>query len=196
MTSINRELNTDRRIFKTKKAIYEALSVLLQKKSINSITVTELASAADINRKTFYRYYSTVNDVLDESINELVNSFRDLIIELSKDYDILAPQTLFAALNIIMTDADIAKNLFSSDNGDLLFNKLQNTLNETILKEFEKNEIKMTVPEDQYHFVSSFIAGGMVSVYREWISHPGKTSLDEMTHTLSTLIISGIHAVS
>ena len=48
------EIKADRRIIKTKKAIYEALVELMQKKKLNSITVTELAAQADINRKTFY----------------------------------------------------------------------------------------------------------------------------------------------
>lgn len=47
------EIKADRRILKTKKAIYEALVELMQKKKLNSITVTELAAQADINRKTF-----------------------------------------------------------------------------------------------------------------------------------------------
>lgn len=72
------EIKADRRILKTKKAIYEALVELMQKKKLNSITVTELAAQADINRKTFYTYYSTVNDVLDEGINELITSLKDL----------------------------------------------------------------------------------------------------------------------
>ena len=45
---------SDRRIQKTKKAIYEALIDLMRKKKLSSITVTELSAAADINRKTFY----------------------------------------------------------------------------------------------------------------------------------------------
>lgn len=45
------EIKADRRILKTKKAIYEALVELMQKKKLNSITVTELAAQADINRK-------------------------------------------------------------------------------------------------------------------------------------------------
>lgn len=74
------EIKADRRILKTKKAIYEALVELMQKKKLNSITVTELAAQADINRKTFYTYYSTVNDVLDEGINELITSLKDLCV--------------------------------------------------------------------------------------------------------------------
>lgn len=92
----------------------------MQKKKLNSITVTELAAQADINRKTFYTYYSTVNDVLDEGINELITSLKDLLCAMSEDYNMFSPQTLFAFLNTIMSDADIARDLFASDNGSLL----------------------------------------------------------------------------
>ena len=188
------EIKADRRILKTKKAIYEALVELMQKKKLNSITVTELAAQADINRKTFYTCYSTVNDVLDEGINELITSLKDLLCAMSEDYNMFSPQTLFAFLNTIMSDADIARNLFASDNGSLLFNRLQKALQETLLKELTDKDIKMNVPSEQYPLISNFVAGGMVSAYYEWIINPDGITLDEMARTLTTLIISGVHA--
>lgn len=188
------EAKPDRRILKTKRAIYEALVELMQKKKLNSITVTELSAAANINRKTFYTYYSTVNDVLDEGINELISSLKDLMYAMSEDYNMLSPQTLFAFLNTIMSDADIARDLFASDNGNILFNRLQKALQETLLKELIDNDIKMNVPPEQYPLISSFVAGGMISAYYEWITNPNQTSLDDMACTLTTLIISGVHA--
>lgn len=190
------EAKHDRRILKTKRAIYEALVELMQKKNLNSITVTELAAAANINRKTFYTYYSTVNDVLDEVINELVSSLKNLMYAMSEDYNMLSPQTLFAFLNTIMSDVDIVRALFTSDNGNMLFNKLQKALQETLLKELIDNDIKMNIPPEQYPLISSFVAGGMIYVYYEWITNPNGTSLDEMARTLTTLIISGVHAFS
>ena len=50
------EANPVRRNLKTQRAIYDSLFELMQKKKLNSITVTELAAAANINRKTFYTY--------------------------------------------------------------------------------------------------------------------------------------------
>ena len=188
------EIKADRRILKTTKAIYEALVELMQKKKLNSITVTELAAQADINRKTFYTYYSTVNDVLDEGINELITSLKDLLCAMSEDYNMFSPQTLFAFLNTIMSDADIARDLFASDNGSLLFNRLQKALQETLLKELVNRDIKMNVPSEHYPLISSFVAGGMVSAYYEWITDPDGITLDEMARTLTTLIISGVHA--
>ena len=43
----------DRRVARTKKNIYYALFQLVQTKAIDEITVSELARAADIDRKTF-----------------------------------------------------------------------------------------------------------------------------------------------
>ena len=49
---------TDRRVLKTKRAIYNAFVELLSEKEINHITITDISKKADINRKTFYNYYS------------------------------------------------------------------------------------------------------------------------------------------
>ena len=56
----------DRRINKTKAAIYRALLELLETREYSKITVTELTELADINRKTFYNHYSDISDVINE----------------------------------------------------------------------------------------------------------------------------------
>lgn len=53
----------DRRVKKTKKSIRKAFILLIDKKDLNDITITELSHLADIDRKTFYLHYETINDV-------------------------------------------------------------------------------------------------------------------------------------
>ena len=55
----------DKRVMKTRRAIHSAMTSLLKVKPIEEITVTELSDAAEINRKTFYNYYSSVYMVFD-----------------------------------------------------------------------------------------------------------------------------------
>ena len=55
-----------RRIKLTKRIIKTAFIELLHKKSLEQITVTELCSAADVNRSTFYDHYSDFNMLLRE----------------------------------------------------------------------------------------------------------------------------------
>lgn len=56
---------TDRRIEKTIKATETAYFELLSEKKNDRITITELADRANIDRKTFYLHYNSVDDVID-----------------------------------------------------------------------------------------------------------------------------------
>ena len=73
MLEANRKL--DIRVIKTKKAIREGVLQLLSEKTIDDISITELAQVAQINRKTFYNYYQSPHQVLDELESELVEEF-------------------------------------------------------------------------------------------------------------------------
>lgn len=61
----------DRRIRKTKTAIHQALMDLLLEKPISQISIVELTTRADVNRKTFYNHYNDLYDVLSEVEDEL-----------------------------------------------------------------------------------------------------------------------------
>ena len=71
--------NTDRRVKRTKKALRDALFTLLEQKSINEITVTELTTLADVNRATFYFYYTDLIDMLQQIQNETYQAFKEII---------------------------------------------------------------------------------------------------------------------
>ena len=56
----------DRRITKTRKAIYSAFLQLLNQKDYESITVQEIIDLADVGRSTFYSHYESKELLLDE----------------------------------------------------------------------------------------------------------------------------------
>lgn len=56
----------DLRVQRTINNIYQAFEELICEKDYPKITVTELARRAQINKKTFYRYYETLDDLLAE----------------------------------------------------------------------------------------------------------------------------------
>lgn len=63
----------DRRIVRTRKAIMTAFDRLLASEDIDKITVSAIAREADIDRKTFYLHY--------KSIDDLVNHKTEVILE-------------------------------------------------------------------------------------------------------------------
>ena len=58
--------NIDRRISKTKKAIYQAFLQLLNAKGYETTTVQDIIDLADVGRSTFYCHYESKELLLDE----------------------------------------------------------------------------------------------------------------------------------
>ncbi len=113
---------------------------------------------------------------------------------MSEDYNMFSPQTLFAFLNTIRSDADIARDLLLQTTEACFLTDSRKHCRRPLLKELVDKDIKMNVPAEQYPLISNFVAGGMISAYYEWITNHDGITLDEMARTLTTLIISGVHA--
>lgn len=95
---------SDLRIIKTKRAIYTAFAELLTEKDMDDITVTDIASRAIINRKTFYNNYRGVYELVDELENEVIRTFDTAMQEI--DF-VENPYAVFMKLTeIINSDMD------------------------------------------------------------------------------------------
>lgn len=57
---------------RSRRLICDALLELLEEKPLEKITVTDIAKRADVNRGTFYRHYDSVNDVISELQDTLI----------------------------------------------------------------------------------------------------------------------------
>lgn len=54
--------------------IFEALMILLQQKRYEDITVSEITSKAGVSRMTYYRTYSSKEDIIIQYFKEKVNA--------------------------------------------------------------------------------------------------------------------------
>ncbi|EIM05529.1 hypothetical protein A1A1_15678 [Planococcus antarcticus DSM 14505] len=70
----------DRRIVRTHKKLKTALLKLLEVKSLQELTITEVAKQAGCNRVTFYSHYKDLNELLaaivDDHLSGLASYFR------------------------------------------------------------------------------------------------------------------------
>ena len=62
----------DRRIVRTRKAINTALDKLLSENDVSKITVSAIAREADIDRKTFYLHYPSIDSLLTHRAEEII----------------------------------------------------------------------------------------------------------------------------
>jgi AcrR family transcriptional regulator len=72
MRSVQEQEKLDRRVRKTRKALREAMQVLMTEKGYDQVTIEELTERADIGRTTFYLHYSAKQDLLLEQFDELL----------------------------------------------------------------------------------------------------------------------------
>ena len=147
--SEDKDGKVDRRVQKTKKAIYTALFGLMKEKPLDLISVTELAERANINRKTFYSHYATIPDVLDESMNETAYTLSVLIKELTPEYEILAPRYIMRFLSLLMEDKNNPiKEVLRSQNSGLLLKKLTEVIQSAIIQELKRTNSLPDISEE------------------------------------------------
>ena len=79
------EKKTDRRILKTKRALRESLLYLLKEQPIQKISVSRLCEKSDINRSTFYTYYSSPMNLLESIEDEILNTLEEDMIQFEKE---------------------------------------------------------------------------------------------------------------
>ncbi|WP_411344971.1 TetR/AcrR family transcriptional regulator [Paenibacillus sp. WLX1005] len=70
---------TDRRVLRTREAIWQALLTLAYQKPLHNITVMDITRAADINRATFYAHYQDKQDLLDSCIDEVLAELEEVM---------------------------------------------------------------------------------------------------------------------
>jgi AcrR family transcriptional regulator len=73
------EKKTDRRINRTRRQLREALLALVLEKGFESVTIEEITDRADLGRTTFYLHYHDKEELLIESLGEMVTDLRNQI---------------------------------------------------------------------------------------------------------------------
>lgn len=155
--------------------IIEALGLLLQEKNLEDITVTDLCKKAGVARVTFYKYYRTIYDVLNASMQKGIDKFLEEITYLDP-HDSL--QLFIEGLISFMANERILmKNIIDSNMSGLLLDYVNSAI-KSIFK--TDNPLSNNMSKTQVLFFS----GGLFNVFSDWI----KSSSKESPHSLAEKI--------
>lgn len=184
------EKKTDRRVIKTKHAIFKAFVELLNEKDINQITITDIAKRANINRKTFYNYYSDVNGVMEEIENLTVEAFINNMgtVEFTNMADFLT-KIFIKFTETVNKDLEFFNLLFKTNNRSFLIVKIVEALKEYVQKRIEESN-ELDIP--RFEVVSNFYLSGVLSVYMNWFMNNYDQSIEEISALLTELVLHGI----
>ncbi len=165
---------TDRRVRKSKKAIREALLELLKKKEYTAISITELAGAADVDRKTFYLHYQSIEDVLQEILSETTESVRGLL----TGSELFEIRDYFEGLSRAMMENITFYRMISTTTSYARFINECKDILKALLKETKYASSGLS--EEAFNVYSEYISSGIIGIYTNWLASKEELSLDTL----------------
>ena len=90
----------NQRVRLSKRLIKESLTGLLKEADVHKISIRTLCEQAGINRSTFYKYYGSQYDVLEEMENDLISSICGTLREGDSDGESLTKICLYLENNL------------------------------------------------------------------------------------------------
>ena len=182
----------DIRIQKTKERLKAALLSLLEVKSIDRITISEICRVSGINRNTFYQHYTDIRDLLSEIEGELMEAvFSSISIS---DKTVTSVREIMQLLLENIKKHQATCLLLLSDNGDKNF--LRNILMFALPSAVENWVRTLGIAKEDATILYYFVMGGAVNVIEAWIKDSFSSSLDEIAGKLNAMIIRSQEAIS
>ena len=181
------DTKNDLRYIKTHEAIRTAFQNLIQMHGYDKITVKMLTETARINRKTFYLHYNTMDDLLMEVKEEIVQGGIDSI----KNYHIPADLRLIIQTIYIywqsLTPCDY--KIWHSDvnlNQEVTFSNQMKLQYDNFSEDFcDDNKVRQQI-------ALAFIIETIGRMYSEWTKNFSYMTLDEIVDVVYNLICYGI----
>ena len=183
--------SVDRRVLKTKRAIRNAFAKLMVEKDINDITITELADTADINRKTFYNYYSGVYQVVEDIERDILTSYEELLGGIEFKQYMNTPYSLFERFSLLINmDPEFFGYLLSMNGNVNLITRIMRLLKD---KTCEVMVAQLDLDAYKADIMLDYVLSGMLSVYQHWFNSEQTISAEEVSQIISTMSFSGIN---
>ncbi len=183
----------DRRIARTKEAIRDALTSLINEKGFEAITVSDIADRANINRGTFYLHYRDKFDLLDQIKAELMHDFTEIVsqapqINLMAVGDDEEPMPVVVKIFEFLRDQASITHAVLSLTGEVSFKGQIKELIEMNLSRigffnYLKKE-DWIVPQD---FFITYIVSAHLGVIQEWMGNGCRESPRQIAIFLSRL---------
>ncbi len=166
----------DLRTVKTKKALHTSLLVLMERKSFDDITVSELCTEALVSRAAFYAHFADKHALLDYAL-------RCKQEELAEQASDASPDELFRnALALMKDDTIFYRNLLLNKFDWRIVEMVQNLFADLIEQRVSG------VGETQPSPAALYCAGGLTSLTFWWIRNDFPVPVEEMAAMQADLL--------
>lgn len=176
----------DLRVRRTLKAIRSAFYELVLTKDYSDISITELTDRAEINRKTFYLHYSSLEDLVKEVEQEIVENILENVHLSAEQLDVEGCVSTF--YHYLDECDEVQQKLLCDTHYYFFYEDVTDAVlkSSSFSKFFEKTKHPDIVRS--YSICITFI-------YRNWLKSGRPIPLDELIEYASMIIAKGYSGI-
>jgi AcrR family transcriptional regulator len=182
----------DRRILRTRRALKDAMLGLVLEQGFDAVTIEQITHRADLGRTTFYLHYRDKEELLLESIRELID---DLVANIR----VSNASPILLAFQHAAENADLYRIILRGEGAYNAVERLRKTINQTIeelFKEFlqaradvEPDRIRSSFPLE---VVTNFLAGSLLGLLTWWLEERPSYTPEQMADMFRRLFLDGV----
>lgn len=163
-----------------KECIFTALLMLMEKKDFKDITISEIAKKAGVSRMTYYRTYSSKEDILVQYFEDKV---RLMVTMIQNPSEMTGYQFCCHFFTFFKEHSHIIDSLYKADLLKMVINKFTGILESVFvhLKQFP-------AMEKNYRYQIALKAGALLSMLLCWIESGQKESPEELARMAAPLL--------
>lgn len=190
----------DRRIVRSRNAILSAFERLLMEKPLADISVSAIAREANVDRKTFYVHFGTVDGLLDAIAEDVVEMIVDSV-ELTlaslggnpNERALGAAETFFktvneALCNNLMLNRQLIENIPLDD----FMARLREPLERKIT---ERDLLPHGLKDELFDYYLAFLLSGIIGIYRTWALSDGSVPIERISEVANNLTLNGLSSL-
>ncbi|MFD1849717.1 TetR/AcrR family transcriptional regulator [Oceanobacillus bengalensis] len=180
-------MNQDLRVVKTKRTLQTAFIQLLQEKTLDKITVSELCRSSGITRRTFYLHYQNVTKYVEEIIESLLNELEQSM-RRTTDYRLttngrLDPRMIYL-FEHVYNNKEFYHIIFSRNSSFAYYEMFYKRIKVLVRNSMET----MDFIDEINDFEVSYQANAILGIIMEWYYGGFEKSIDEMNHILMSVL--------
>ncbi|MEK4047123.1 TetR/AcrR family transcriptional regulator [Paenibacillus sp. FSL H8-0048] len=175
----------DRRIGKTREAIFKAFISLMEEKSFEQLTVQEIAERANVSRGTIYLHFVDKYDLLDQCVEKEMTELRDRCMGVQENLDFTSSGPLLRTAEYVEQHATVFITLINNSGIPAFRSRLHAMLMEGLAEQIDMDGVNRGMNKEM---LLHFMASAAVGVMEWWITHSLPISAKKLMEDISILL--------